>query len=145
MLSPARQSFFWSLRVIVAMSLIAPAVLFLYAGFDNYRALDAQADERIARALDVQQEQALKALQTVEVSISEINETMRGVSDQEIRPREEEFHRRFARSHQATPQIASIWAFDRDGHPLASSTIFPVPPRLDNSDRSYFAAQKERD
>jgi two-component system NtrC family sensor kinase len=145
MLSPARQSFFWSLRVIVAMSLIAPAVLFLYAAFDNYRALDAQADERIQRALDVQQEQALKALQTVEVSIAEINETMRGVSDPEIRAREEEFHRRFARSHQATPQIASIWAFDRDGHPLASSTIFPVPPRLDNSDRSYFAAQKERD
>ena len=136
---------FWSLRLIAIFSLAAPALLFSYATWQNHRAIDAQAEERIERSLDVLQEHALKALQTVERSISEINEVLRGVSDEEIRARESDYFLRFKRTQQALPQIESIWAFDRDGRPLVSSTILPVPRELNNSDRSYFAAQKNAD
>lgn len=127
------------------MSLALPAVLFAFATWQNSRDIAAKGDERIERTLDVLQEHALKALQTVERSISEINEVMRGVPDEFIRANESDFYLRFKRTQQALPQIESIWVFDRTGRPLASSTILPVPRTLDNSDRGYFKAQAERD
>ena len=138
-------SFFWPLRLIAVFSLVAPAIIFSYATWQNRRAIDIQANERIERALDVLHEHALKALQTVERSISEINEVLRGLPDESIRASESDLFLRFKRTQQALPQIESIWAFDKDGRPLVSSTILPVPRNLDNSDRSYFRAQKEID
>ncbi len=140
-----KPSFFRPLLLIAILSVLAPAVLFSYATWQNYRAINSQANERIERALDVLQEHALKALQTVERSISEANEVLRGMSDEEIRAKESDLYLRLKRTQQALPQIESIWAFDRNGHPLVSSTILPVPRELDNSDRSYFSAQKNGD
>jgi two-component system NtrC family sensor kinase len=140
-----RSSFFWPLHLIVALSLAAPALLFAVVTWQNARSIDQQAGERIERALDVLQEQALKSLQTVERAISETNEVLRGRSDEEIRAAEADLFLRFKRTQQALPQIESIWAFDKDGHPLVSSTIYPVPQELNNSDRSYFAAHKNAD
>ena len=134
---------FWHLRLIIVLSLLVPAVLYGWAGWETWSSIDRQADQRIEGTLDVLQEQALKALQTVERSISEINEVLRGVSDEEIRAAEADLYLRFKRTQQALPQIESIWAFDRDGHPLVSSTILPVPRQLNNSDRSYFRAHTE--
>ena len=144
-MSHVKPNFFWPLRLIAAFSLGAPALIFGYTAWQNHRAIDAQANERIERALDVLQEHALKAFQTVERSISEINEVLRGISDERLRASESDFFLRFKRTQQALPQIESIWAFDRDGHPLVSSTILPVPRILNNSDRSYFRAHKEAD
>jgi len=124
------------------MSLAVPALLFAFASWQNWRSVQAQTDERVVRALDVLQEHALKALQTVEVSLSETNEVLGGLSDADIRQREEQLHRRLRQAQDVTKQMESIWAFDKDGHPLVSSTIYPVPRSLNNSDRSYFAAQK---
>lgn len=138
-----RRGFFWPLKLTVALSLAVPTLLFAYSSAHNYRTVKAQTDERIARALDILQEQALKALQTVVVSLAQTDEMLRGLDDAEIRSREKEFHGRFREAQNITGHMESIWAFDRDGRPLASSTIFPVPPTLDNSDRSYFAAQKD--
>ncbi len=111
----------------------------------NFVSIDQQANERIERALSVLQEHVLKALQTVELSISEINEVLRGISDEDIRKRETEFYLRFKRTQQLLPQIESIWAFDKNGRPLVSSTVLPVPRNLDNSDRGYFRAHAEVD
>jgi two-component system NtrC family sensor kinase len=135
-----RRSFFWPLRVIVGISLAVPAALFAYATWENARTIDREAEERIDHALDVLQEQALKSLQTVERAISETNEVMRGMSDEQIRAAEADLFLRLKRTQQALPQIEAIWAFDSKGHPLVSSTIYPVPQELNNSDRSYFAA-----
>ncbi|HEX2727587.1 MAG TPA: hybrid sensor histidine kinase/response regulator, partial [Beijerinckiaceae bacterium] len=82
-------------------------------------------------------------MQTIERTIAETNEILRGSSDEEIRRDEERFSRRLLLSHEALPQMQSIWAFARDGRPLVSSTIYPVPPTLNNSDRDYFRAQSE--
>jgi two-component system NtrC family sensor kinase len=141
----SKPGYFWPLRLIVVLSLVAPAAVFAYSTWETRQAMDAQADERIEGALDVLQEHALKALQTIERSISEINEVLRDLPDEEIRAREADLFLRFKRTQQALPQIESIWAFDRDGRPLVSSTILPVPRELDNSDRSYFRAQRDVD
>lgn len=137
----SKPNFSWPLRLIAAATLIGPALLFAYATWGNYRAINQHSTERIESALDVIQEHALKALQTIERTIAETNEVLRGYSDDEIRRDEERFSRRLKLSHDALPQMQSIWAFDRDGRPLVSSTIFPVPQALNNADRDYFRAQ----
>ncbi len=137
----SRSTLFWPLRLIAIFSVIIPALLLAYAMWTNSQAIEAQTNERIERALDVLQEHALKALQTVERAISEINEVLSGMPDEMLRERESDLFLRLKRTQQALPQIESIWAFDRDGYPLVSSTILPVPRNLNNSDRSYFRAQ----
>ena len=84
-------------------------------------------------------------LQSVELTIAETNEVLRGLSDDEIRSDEKRLSRRLKQTQDALPQMQSIWAFDREGRPLVSSTVVPVPPTLNNADRDYFRAQAERD
>ncbi|WP_230530279.1 hybrid sensor histidine kinase/response regulator [Microvirga roseola] len=127
------------------MSILGPALFFAYTAWDDRRRIVAQTEERIERALDVIQEHTLKALQTVERTIAETEEVMRGLTPEEIRAEEARLSARLRRTQAALPQIEAIWAFDRNGHPLVSSTVLPVPRDLDNSDRDYFAAQAERD
>lgn len=139
----SKLAFYWPLRLIAALSLIGPAVIFAYSSWETYREIDAQANERIEHSLDVLQEHAQKSLQTVERSISEINEVLGNTPDETIRARESDYYLRLKRTQQALPQIEAIWVFDREGRPLISSTIYPVPRDLNNSERSYFAAQKD--
>ena len=134
---------FWPLRLIAVLSLVGPGLIFAFATWETRRDIDARADQRIERALDVLQEHALKSLQTVERAISEINEVLRGLSDATIRGQESDIFLRFKRTQQALSQIESIWAFDKHGHPLVSSIVLPVPRELNVSDRSYFKSQTD--
>jgi two-component system NtrC family sensor kinase len=137
----SKPNVFWPLRLIAAATLIGPGLLFAYAAWGNHRSIQQRSTERIESALDVVQEHALKALQTIERAIAETNEVLRGSSDEEIRREEERLSGRLKQSHEALPQMQSIWAFARDGRPLVSSTIYPVPQTLNNADRDYFRAQ----
>jgi two-component system NtrC family sensor kinase len=83
LLSRSRPNVIWPLRVIAAACLIGPLLLFAYSGLTSYRGINQQASERLERALDVLQEHAHKALQTIERSIAETNEVLRGLSDEE--------------------------------------------------------------
>ncbi|MGY2050092.1 ATP-binding protein [Methylobacterium sp. JK268] len=138
-----QSSVVWPLRLIAALSLVGPALVFAYAAWSESAAIDARTDERIERALDILQEQALKALQTVERTLAEANEVLRGLDDAQIRAEEARLSERLAASQRALPQIQAIWAFDAAGHPLVSSTVRPVPRDLDNTDRDYFLAQRQ--
>ncbi len=135
----------WPLRSIAAATLVAPVLLFAYACWTNYDSIDHRTNERIERALDVIQEHALKALQTIERAIGETNEVLRGFSDDDIRANEARLSHRLRVIDDALPQMQSVWAFDARGHPLVSSTILPVPRTLNNSDRDYFRAQATED
>jgi two-component system NtrC family sensor kinase len=139
--SPSKQSLFWPLRLIAVLSLALPAGVLAFSIWQDWQSIHEQARERIQSSLDVLHEQTQKSLQTVERSISETNEVLRGMSDEAIRASESALYVRLKRTQQALPQIESIWAFDKNGHPLVSSTILPVPRDLNNSDRSYFQAQ----
>ena len=135
----------WPLRLIAIASVVGPALVLSYAGWTNRRAIDLRTSERIERALDVVQEHAHKALQTIERTIAETNEVFRGLSDDEIRADERRLSLRLKRTQDVLPQMQSIWAFDRSGRPLVSSTVLPVPRDLNNADRDYFRAHVEQD
>src|SRR6185437_26045 len=85
-------------------------------------------------------EHALKVFETIDRSLSEINEMTRGMSDQDIKAREEIFHARLKQLVGALPQMKSAWIFDAHGHALANSLEFPTP-NIDFTDRDYFKSQ----
>jgi two-component system NtrC family sensor kinase len=140
-----KRSILWPLRLIAALSLIGPALFFTYSAWSNHQAIDRRTDVRLERSLDIVQEHALKALQVIERTIVETNEVLRGLSDAEIRADEARLSSRLKRTQDALPQMQAIWAFDRDGHALVSSTVLPVPRNLNNADRDYFRAHVARD
>ena len=117
-------------------------MLFAFAAWVSYRNFERVTDERIDRSLDILHEHALKVLQIVERTFAEIDEVLRGMSDDDIRLNEGPLHARLKRIVDALPQLQGIAIIDRNGHALVSAKLLPVPKNLDFSDRDYFKAQE---
>ncbi|MFC0372665.1 hypothetical protein [Methylobacterium isbiliense] len=115
----------WPLRLIVAPSVIGPMLILGYAVWSAHHAIEQKSNERIERALDILQEHSLKALQTVERTLAEANEVLRGLDDAAIRADEAQLSRRLGRTQAALPQIQAIWAFDAAGHPSSPAPSHP--------------------
>jgi len=137
----ARDAAIRLLRLMMVASVVLPAVLFAFAATVSYSNFKRVADERIDRSLDILHEHALKVLETIERTFAEIDEITRGMSDDDIRLNEGSLHVRLERIVDTMPQLQGIAIVDRDGHPLVSAKLFPVPRDLNLSDRDYFQAQ----
>ena len=133
-----RHAAIWLLRLTLIASLALPALLFVLASWVNYRSIHAVADERIERTHDVLHEHALKVFETVERSIAEVEEVLGAMSDADIKAAERRLNLRFNQIVDALPQVQSVWAIDRNGRPLVSSSIFPLAVTLDFSGHDFF-------
>ncbi|MGD9924364.1 MAG: ATP-binding protein, partial [Pseudorhodoplanes sp.] len=85
-------------------------------------------------------EHALKVFETIERSIAETNEVVRGMSDDEIAADEARLHLRLSQLVKSLPQFKSLWIFGPDGRALVNSLAYPQPKGLNFSDRDYFQA-----
>jgi two-component system, NtrC family, sensor kinase len=137
----ARQAAIRLLRWMMIGSVVLPLVLFACASWLSYRNIQSLTDDRIDRSLDILHEHALKVLQSIDRTFAEIDEVMRGMSDDDVRAREQELHDRLNRIVGEMPQLQGIVIIDRNGHPLVSASQYPVPKTRDLSDRDYFKAQ----
>lgn len=125
------------LQWMMAASLALPVALFAIAATISYTSTRDIADREIERTLDVVHEHALKVFETIDRSLAELNEVVRGLPDDTIRAREPALHRRLKRLTDALPQLKSAWVFDADGKALVNSLVSP-PPALSFADRDYF-------
>jgi two-component system, NtrC family, sensor kinase len=144
-MNTARESAVRLLKLMMVASLVLPAALYGYASWVSYRDIHAAADERIERSLDVQQEQALKVFETVDRTFAEVDEVVRGMSDDEIRAAQPRLHARLAQIADVMPQLQAIVLIGRDGRPLASSALETVKTDVSFADRDYFRAQADKD
>jgi two-component system NtrC family sensor kinase len=133
------------LKWMLALTIVVPAALFSYFAITTYDASFALADERIQRSLDVVEEHAAKVFESLNVISTAINGRLRDLSDEQIRAAQEYVHRQFKEIVAAMTGVDAIWIFDRNGRPVASSYVYPVPGDLSVSDRDYFRAHIERD
>jgi two-component system NtrC family sensor kinase len=136
----ARHAAIRLLKLMMVASLVLPAVLFAFAASVSFHNFQQVTDERIDRSLDILHEHALKVLQTVERTFSEIDEVVRGMSDDDIRLNEGPLHARLKRIVDALPQLQGIAIMDRTGRTIVTSNVFPAPRDFDFSDRDYFKA-----
>ncbi|CAL74199.1 putative sensor histidine kinase with a Response regulator receiver domain [Bradyrhizobium sp. ORS 278] len=127
------------LRWMMVASLALPIALFLVAAYVSYGATTDEADREIRRSLDVVHEHALKVFETIERSLSEIDEIVRDLSDSDIKTREQALHVRLRQLSDSLPQMKSAWVFDANGRPLVNSLIYPAP-EVSFLDRDYFSA-----
>ncbi|RZM94907.1 hybrid sensor histidine kinase/response regulator, partial [Bradyrhizobium genosp. SA-3] len=127
------------LQWMMAASLALPIALFAIAATISYTSTKDIADREIARTLDVAHEHALKVFETIDRSLAELNEVVRGLPDETIRTREPALHRRLKRLTDSLPQLKSAWIFGADGKALVNSLASP-PPELSFTDRDYFYA-----
>ena len=141
----ARQSAVRLLQLMMVASVVLPLVLFAFAAWLNYRHEYAVADDRIERALDILHEHTLKVFQTVERAMAEVNEIVRGMSDDDIRSDQSHLHERVKRIVDALPEVRAIFLIDRSGRPLVSSRLAQIPADFDSRERSFFAAQTAGD
>jgi two-component system NtrC family sensor kinase len=121
-------------------ALVLPVILFVFLAVTNYRHTYAVADERIERTVNILQEHALKVFETIERSIAETNEVVRGMSDDEIRADEARLHLRLRQLVVSLPQFKSLWVFDPNGRSLVNSLAYPQPEGVNFADRDYFRA-----
>ena len=132
------------LQWMMAASLTLPLAFFAITAALSYASVKDEADHEIERALNIVDVHALQLFETVESSLSELNEVVRGMSDEDIRAREQRLHLRLKQLTDSLPQMKSLWIFDRDGRTLVNSFVAPAPPQ-DYSDRDYFVAQRDHD
>src|SRR3982074_1564226 len=111
----ARQSAIRLLQLMMVACAVLPILLFGFASWLNYRHENAVADDRIERSLDILHEHALKVFQTVERAIAEVDEVVRGLSDEQIRAQEQRLNARFRQIVTAMPQLQSVLILDRNG------------------------------
>ena len=131
------------LQWMMAASLALPVALFVFASSVSWISTRDTADREIERTLDVAHEHALKVFETIDRSLSEINEMIRGIPDADIKSREAALHLRLKQLADSLPQMKSAWIFDRRGRALVNSLASP-PPELEFSDRDYFTRIRVR-
>src|SRR5947209_7925983 len=129
---------------MMAASVALPLALFAFAAAIAYVSINDTADRQIERTLDVAHEHALKVLETIDRSLSEINELVRGLPDDAIKAREPALHSRLKQLTASLPQMKSIWIFDASGRALVNNLVSP-PPDIDFADRDYFKSHTAQD
>jgi signal transduction histidine kinase/ActR/RegA family two-component response regulator len=130
------------LHVMAAAALLLPLLLFCFASWASYRSTQELADERIARALDVMQEEALKTFQSMTLALDTIETVLGDRSADEIRADEQRLHEQLRQIQRALPDVQSIWIFGPDGRPQVITREYPAPS-LSYADEDYFREPRD--
>jgi len=131
-------------QLAMGASLVLPSLIFAIAAWRNYESAHALADERLIRSLDVQQEQAIKAFQLVELTMNNANDLTATLSEAEIGSGEERLHLQFKNIVSSVPVVQSVWIYGDDGRALVTSWVHPPPPQS-FADRDFFVAHLNGD
>jgi signal transduction histidine kinase/ActR/RegA family two-component response regulator len=116
--------------------------LFLVASWVSLNHVQALANERISHSLDVMEEQALKAFQSVTVAIDGIQYLLGNRSAAEIAADEPQLHAALVALNANLPEVQSIWIFGPDGRPQVITRESP-PPDLFYGDQDYFTVPRD--
>ncbi len=126
-------AFSWLLGLAVAIPLGLAALSAWHAWDQAWAA--ARTD--ILRTADAGAEYAGRVLDAHRGAVDRINDLLRGLSDDEMRAREEELHDALRNFIADTPQLRTAYVLDRNGRLLVSAGAYPVDRDLDMSDREH--------
>jgi PAS domain S-box-containing protein len=121
-------------------AVLLPLMMMGIGGWISWRSTWADAAAQLERKASAGAEYASRVLAGYVVALGRINDSVRGLSDAEIRARERELHSTLLRLVGELPQASASYVFDRQGHALVGATAFPVPRDLSVADRDFFLA-----
>ena len=139
----ARLKVAWLLRLLIAGSIIGPALIFVAAAWQSRQDVLAAGDRHAVTTAATLHEHAARVFETQELMLDEADTLIRGLTWSQI-GQSAELHRALAAIVKGRPQVMAIWLIGPDGVPRNSSIGFPIPP-LNVSDRDYFKMQRDHD
>jgi len=136
---PAPPSRFVNLLPYAAVLL--PLAMLVTGGIISWQGVWRHAQEDLQRTADAGADYADRVLSGYGIAAGRVNDMLRGLTDQQIRAREPALHRELAQLVAEIPQAQAAFVLDRDGVPLVSANLFPVPNnRAVAADRDFFQA-----
>jgi signal transduction histidine kinase len=132
-----------TLRVLLLGTIIVPLLLGAVGGYFSYRASYEHAGAALAEAVAVAEENTTKVLDTHVLVAARIDDLLAGLSDAEVRAKEETLHDQIAQQIKDLPQVAAAWVIDSNGRELVSARVYPVNRDLDHSGRDDFRALQD--
>ena len=133
------------LKVMMVASVAIPAAVFSYASWVAYHNAYAHADEQLWANLGVVAEHATGQFQSVELTFAGIGLLVDDLTDDQIKAAEPALHAQLRKLEKSAVAVGAILIADKDGRPLASSAVSPLPGDVSVADRDYFLAQKDQD
>ena len=133
-----------TITALVAAAVGLPIVFLISFGWLTYDSFFSAARQQLARTVELLREHAIKVFETHQLIAGQVEEILAQRSDDELRRDEAVISRRLKELADGLPQVQDIWVLDRDGHPLVSANVYPVPGALDLSDRSYYRVFRDR-
>jgi len=131
------------IRILLTASVIIPILLFIATAWISYNQHQAEALDRIQRNLGIIHEHAAKVFETFELTERYLEQFFGNATDDDLRANEAIYSANLRLMVDALPQLRDLWIVDRDGVPILSGTVFPMP-KLNVSDRDYFTAHRDR-
>jgi signal transduction histidine kinase len=123
-------------RLLWATSVLLPALLFAGGATWAWRQVNAEAEERLARTVQMLQEHALRAFETQEIVLSAIAEASAAMGWEQIAD-SAAFHGLLRSYERAAAALSGIGLVRPDGFMVAVSNAHPFAP-VDVADREYF-------
>jgi PAS domain S-box-containing protein len=137
-------------RWLVAFAVVLPFAVTFGAGWISWQQAWRDAARDTGQAAEVAAEYTRRILDGFVLRIDRANDLLAGLSDDDIRAREQELHevlRAAAGSGLATQghREPYVYVYDRDSVGLVSGLVFPVPPGVSFAQREFNQALRGPD
>ncbi|MDB5644158.1 MAG: Blue-light-activated protein, partial [Hyphomicrobiales bacterium] len=130
-------------KLIAALALILPAIIFIVAGYLSYNTHFRDARANLDAQADLALQQARRVFSIIDLAASQVEEALLPFADSDITAHDSELSAKFDRLSAALPEVEDIWVIDANGRPLVTSVITPAPRDIDFSQQDFFVAQRE--
>lgn len=134
----------WPLRVLLALCVVIPGLIFALFAAYRWQAAHDEATAHVERTLAVAYEHALKVLDNNETLLGRVLELAGTEDDAALLRDQAAIHQQLAAMAGDRMQIQSVWVWGPDGRPLAGNRFLPLPRDLNVSDRQFFAYHQQK-
>jgi two-component system NtrC family sensor kinase len=124
--------------VLLAASLLVPTALFGSVTWLSYRATIEAAERDLQRISEVAGEHAEKMFDSQTQLADRVNDLTRDRDERSIEAEQATLHKTLNDMVARLPNVASVMVASKDGKPLVSAEIYPVPRDADLHGRDYF-------
>lgn len=129
-----------STQIAIALALLIPLATAGLAAWTAWRSTLQEAEASVSRAADAVAEHALRILEAQRLAALRVDDMLRGWSDADIRANAAEVHARLREVLPDFPLVRAAVVIGADGEVLVNTSVFPVRPGAQATDRSYFHA-----
>jgi signal transduction histidine kinase/ActR/RegA family two-component response regulator len=130
-------------KLIAALALILPALIFIVAATLSYNRLYLEARVNLDAQVDLAHQHARRVFSIVDLAASQTEEALLAYEESEITAHDGDLSAKLDRLSAAVPEVEDIWVVDAKGRALVTSVITPAPRDIDFSQQDFFAAQRD--